>query len=107
MSCHPTRASAARYIRIITEGLRHFGAAPSWIARIEAQPFNPARPRAQWLTAPEAPRSNGEALPLFTLAQLAEHKVKRVGGRQGMGVEGQGLRDHTLRSSGIHSKRGW
>ncbi|KIZ05876.1 hypothetical protein MNEG_2083 [Monoraphidium neglectum] len=63
-----------RYIRIITEGLRHFGAAPSWIARIEAQPFNPARPRAQWLTAPEAPRSNGEALPLFTLAQLAEHK---------------------------------
>lgn len=62
-----------RYIRIIAEGLRHFGADAAWVARIEAEPCNPARPVANWLTAPVAPEAAG-AMRRFTLDELAAHK---------------------------------
>ena len=41
-----------------------------------AQPFNPSRPRSEWLTIPEAPRPNDEPLPRFTLAQLQTYAGK-------------------------------
>jgi hypothetical protein len=68
----PAHATSAhgRYIRIITEGLRHFGAEPAWVARVAAQPCNPPRPRAEWLRVPEVPHTPGCPLPAFTLKQL-------------------------------------
>ncbi|KAI8476222.1 MAG: hypothetical protein J3K34DRAFT_401606 [Monoraphidium minutum] len=74
-----------RYVRIIVEGLTHYGADPAWIARLRAQPFHPARQRADWLTVPRAPgasagggcKGGGGSSPegglkSFTLADLRE-----------------------------------
>lgn len=61
-----------RYVRIISEGLRHYGIDPAWVRRIEAQPFSPARQRVDWLTAPVA----DGPLPTYTAAELAQHKGK-------------------------------
>lgn len=74
MPTNPTATPCcpSRYIRIICEGLEHFGADPAWIAHIKQQPFNPARPRSEWMIIPEAPE--GAALPLFTLSELEQHK---------------------------------
>lgn len=59
----------ASYIRIILEGLTHYGADPAWIATIAAQPFTPARPRAQWATIPPPPP--GAPAQRFSRGQLA------------------------------------
>ena len=43
-----------RYMTIIVQGLRHFGASEEWIAKLESQPFTPCRRPAQYLRVPPA-----------------------------------------------------
>eukprot|EP00878_Enallax_costatus_P016406 GHUV01017209.1.p1 GENE.GHUV01017209.1~~GHUV01017209.1.p1 ORF type:complete len:274 (+),score=73.30 GHUV01017209.1:394-1215(+) len=60
-----------RYITIITQGLRHFGADPAWIQHILSQPFKPDKQPSQYLTAPVAGTAN--ELLTWTQQQLSEH----------------------------------
>ena len=61
-----------RYMTIILQGLRHFGASEDWIAKLEGQPFTPSRCPSKYLKVP--PASNAEQLPTMTMEQLQQHK---------------------------------
>jgi hypothetical protein len=68
-----------RYITIITQGLRHFGADPAWVQHIASQDFKPDKTPGQHMTAPTAGDPN--ELPTWTQQQLAEHQGKLDGHR--------------------------
>eukprot|EP00879_Flechtneria_rotunda_P023730 GHRR01025122.1.p1 GENE.GHRR01025122.1~~GHRR01025122.1.p1 ORF type:complete len:162 (-),score=34.07 GHRR01025122.1:176-661(-) len=64
-----------RYIRIITEGLRHFGVDPAWVEWVEAQPFAPTKLAADYFKVPTP--ADSASLRLYTLEQLAKYKGER------------------------------
>eukprot|EP00775_Hariotina_reticulata_P008447 gene8447-8631_t len=68
-----------RYITIITKGLRHFGADPSWIQGVAATPFTPNKKPEQYerIPLPADPAS----LRTFTSQELAAFRDKIVDGK--------------------------
>jgi hypothetical protein len=92
---HPewgTSLPSDRYIRIITAGLRHFGADPAWIQHIAAQPCKHGRQPHAYLKLPvldilagngpsTSSSSSGKVstagqLPVYTMQQLQQHEGK-------------------------------
>lgn len=80
---HPEWANSLpsdRYIRIITAGLRHFGADAAWVDWIAAQPCKHGRQLHEYLKAAPAPaQDNQHGLPSFTLQELSAHASKLRG----------------------------
>lgn len=93
-----------RYIRIITEGLRHYGADPAWFDKIAAEPCKHGRQPHEYLKlpAPDAgcqagdSSSNGSGssdgsaqLRQFTMQQLAQYEGKLQDGKAIFAVGGK------------------
>lgn len=63
-----------RYVRIITEGLAHYGALPAWVQTVAATPFKPSRRPEQYLRLP-APEDS-TSLRTWTRQELGEHEAR-------------------------------
>ena len=70
----PPTLPTERYMTIILQGLRHFGASEDWVAKLASQPFDPSRSPSQYLKV--HPASNPEQLPTMTMEQLQQHTGK-------------------------------
>lgn len=73
-----------RYIKIITAGLKHYGADPAWVVAVAAEPYEASKTPDKYLKFPEP--EDASTLPTWTVQQLAEYKGKVTDNKVCVGV---------------------